>query len=235
MGHYTYLVIDLASVLVPLIASFHPRLRFVQTWRAFWPACLLVALAFCIWDSYYTAWGIWGFNPRYITGIRIANLPLEEVLFFVCIPYASLFTYHCIRVLLPRRSSGAWSVPVTIVLVGTLLTVASWHTQRLYTSVAFIVCAASLLTAWKMRSEWLPDFYRAFVVILIPFFIVNGLLTGTGLDEPVVWYNPAHHLGPRMLTIPVEDTFYGMALLLLTTIIYERLLKNKKKSHKEQE
>lgn len=230
MGHYTYLVIDLASVLVPLIASFHPRLRFVQTWRAFWPACLLVALAFCVWDSYYTAWGIWGFNPRYITGVRIANLPLEEVMFFICIPYASLFTYHCIRVLAPRKqTSGTQSGAslISMALVGSLLITASFYPERLYTSVAFVVCAASIMVAWRMRSAWLPDFYRAFVVILIPFFIVNGLLTGTGLDEPVVWYNPAHHLGPRMLTIPVEDTFYGMALLLLTTMIYEHLLARK--------
>ncbi|MFM7773315.1 MAG: lycopene cyclase domain-containing protein [Candidatus Kapaibacterium sp.] len=231
MGHYTYLVIDLASIFVPLIASFHPRLRFVQTWRAFWPACLLVALAFCVWDSYYTAWGIWGFNPRYITGIRVANLPLEEVLFFICIPYASLFTYHCLRVLAPRNRTSDTDNRTTltsIALVGALLITASSYPERLYTSVAFIVCAASIMTAWRMRSSWLPDFYRAFVVILIPFFIVNGLLTGTGLDEPVVWYNPAHHLGPRMLTIPVEDTFYGMAMLLLTTMIYEYLLTRKR-------
>jgi lycopene cyclase domain-containing protein len=61
-----------------------------------------------------------------------------------------------------------------------------------------------------------------YAIILIPFFIVNGLLTGTGLDEPVVWYNDSQNLRMRILTIPVEDIFYGMLLLLLNTALFEK-------------
>ena len=58
-------------------------------------------------------------------------------------------------------------------------------------------------------------------VLLIPFFFVNGILTGSGLQEPVVWYNNAENSGIRLFTIPVEDVFYGFELILLNIFLYE--------------
>ena len=64
------------------------------------------------------------------------------------------------------------------------------------------------------------------------FFIVNGILTGTGQESPIVWYNNQENLGIRMLTIPVEDTFYGFELVVLNLFFYERL-KGRKNASKD--
>ena len=63
--------------------------------------------------------------------------------------------------------------------------------------------------------------------ILIPFLIVNGILTGSFIKDEVVWYDDLENLGLRIFTIPIEDAFYGMLLLILSISIYEYLRKKK--------
>lgn len=218
---YTYLFINLGTILVPFIFSFYPTLKFHKTWKAFFPANLLVALVFVVWDIIFTKAGVWGFNPDYLCGLYIYNLPLEEVLFFLCIPYASVFTYYCFtlffkRVALPVK-------PVTGVVILFLSVVAMFNMGRLYTSVTFLALTGFLVFVLlnKQLLKWLPHFYLSYAVILLPFVIVNGILTGSWIDEPVVWYNNAENLGVRLLTIPFEDVFYGMLLLILNVGMYE--------------
>jgi lycopene cyclase domain-containing protein len=67
-------------------------------------------------------------------------------------------------------------------------------------------------------------FWVSFLIILIPFTIVNGVLTGIATDQPVVWYNDNHNLGIRFFTIPLDDFIYNLALILLNVTIYERIL-----------
>ena len=168
--------------------------------------------------------GVWGFNPRYITGIYIDHLPIEEVLFFICIPYACIFTYEAVNYYKKSESLPDGGNRLTWILIIGLLAVGIKNHDRWYPSVTFIATAAFLIfLILKVRPSWLGRFYFAYLIILIPFFIINGILTGTGIPEPVVWYNDTENLGIRVFTIPVEDTFYGMLLLLMNVSIFEYL------------
>ena len=67
------------------------------------------------------------------------------------------------------------------------------------------------------------SFLAAFLIIIVPFLLVNGFLTAL----PVVEYNDTEILNIRIYTIPVEDVFYGMLLSLMNISIYEKVLKRK--------
>ena len=227
---YTYLLIDLLSLVVPLIFSFHRKIRLYKKWHALLPAILIVAVAYSVWDSIFTYLGIWGFNSAYLTGIRVGNLPLEEILFFICIPYACVFTFECLSPVVSAAFLRRHIELITFCFVVVLIALAVVFRVKPYAVSALTLLAALLITGMLLKIAWLAKFYIVYAVLLIPFLIVNGLLTGTGLSSPVVWYSTAGISGLRVLTIPVEDFFYGMGLILINVWAYAAIRSRQQKS-----
>ncbi|UII26587.1 lycopene cyclase domain-containing protein [Fulvivirga maritima] len=220
---WLYLMLDLGAISIPFVCSFYPKANFSNTWKALIPAILLPAVIFIFWDILFTHWGFWGFNPRYLTGFKLSNLPIEEWLFFLCIPYACVFTYFSICYLVKNNPLERYEKVISWVLIIGLSLTGFWNLSLSYTAVTFISLAFFLLAYTVIIKKSLAYFYLTFLIILIPFFLINGVLTGTGIEGEVVWYNNHENIGIRMLTIPVEDTFYGMLLLIMNVTLYDRL------------
>ncbi|MBL3657455.1 lycopene cyclase domain-containing protein [Fulvivirga sediminis] len=219
--HWLYLMLDLGAISVPFACSFYSKANFSSTWKSLAPAMIIPAIIFIIWDILFTEWGFWGFNPKYLTGYKISNLPVEEWLFFFCIPYACTFTYFSFNHLFKTNPLKKYEKAISWVLIIVMLIAGFWNLSLAYTSVTFISLAFFLLGYNVFIKKSLAYFYLTFIVILVPFFIINGVLTGTGIEGEVVWYNDDENLGIRMLTIPVEDTFYGMLLLIMNITLYD--------------
>ena len=113
---------------------------------------------------------------------------------------------------------------VTIILVVVLMIMMIFHYDKLYTIYNAFFTLSILLFTLVLKPSLLRRFYVAWGLLLLPFFMVNGLLTGSLIDAPIVWYNNAQNLGMRMFTIPVEDVFYGMGLILLNILLTEIFL-----------
>jgi len=223
---YTYLLINLFSVFFPVLFSFHPKIKFYKKFSILFPAILITAVLFIIWDIAFTQQGVWGFNPNYVTGIYFFNLPLEEVLFFICIPFSSIFIYESLIAFEVKDYFKNSEKKITAFLIILCCVMLTAFYDKLYTSFTFGLNLLFLVVyIFFIKYKFLSRFYFAYLLVLIPFFIVNGILTGTGVDEPIVWYNNTENLGIRILTIPAEDAFYGMLMLMLSITFYERQLK----------
>lgn len=197
-------------------------MRFHRKWKALFPALFITAAFFMVWDSLFTAQGIWGFNQKYLMGIMLHNLPMEEVLFFICIPYCSVFTYEVLNYFIKKDHFEYLARHSATILVYVLVALAIRYHDRAYTFYTSIFTAAFLLLHLKvLQKPYWGRLVLAYTVILVPFFIVNGILTGTGLPEPVVWYNDAENMGIRLLTIPLEDTIYGFLLIGMNITLFE--------------
>lgn len=90
------------SGLVPFILSFWPPLKLYRNISALFLSLLLIVIIFGAWDVFATYRGHWYFNPEGVWNFRIINLPLEEVLFFVVIPFCCIFTWEAIKYLSGR-------------------------------------------------------------------------------------------------------------------------------------
>ena len=190
-----------------------------------------MGIIFIGWDALFTHLAVWNFNPRYVSGIYILNLPIEEVLFFICIPFSCVFTYFCLdkfyNLSWKRKTEDIFCIVFSL----SLLIIGLIFLDRLYTSVTFISTAfVSLILKFVFRIDWFGKAVTVYAILLIPFLIVNGILTGTGLEEPVVRYDNTQNLHFRLLTIPVEDVFYGFEMFILNLLIYSQLVKRKASS-----
>ena len=225
---YTYLLINIATILFPLVLSFDKKVAFYRNWRSLFPSILATGAIFIIWDVWFTSLGVWEFNPEYIVGWYLWGLPLEEWLFFLTVPYACVFIYECLNAYLTTDFLNKFIRPVCIGLISLLVIVGLLNIANLYTSITFFSVSLLLgLNVWIMKNQKLGHFFRAYGVSLIPFAIVNGILTAL----PVVIYNDAQNLGLRLGTIPIEDSMYLLLLLLMTINMYEWLKIRKSHIH----
>ena len=201
-------------------------MRFIKHWKAVFLSLILVSIVFLIWDAIFTANGVWGFNADYHLNILLFGMPIDEWMFFICIPYASIFIHYSLEYFKPNLLiSEKITKFITLFFMVIITPVIFMNTDKAYTFVNYIFLFFVLLMGFFFGIKQLQRFYISFLIILIPFFIVNGVLTGTGIDEPVVWYNNAENLGIRLSTIPIEDVGYAFTMIFGNVLLIEKFKK----------
>ncbi|WP_288447159.1 lycopene cyclase domain-containing protein [Chryseobacterium culicis] len=229
MMPYTYLLINFFTVIICFLASFDRRIQFHRFFGSFLLSSTIVAVPFILWDIWFTARGVWWFDLNYTLGFKIAGLPVEEWLFFYCIPFACVFTYYCIEKFYQLEWVGAFNNLIVFTSVIILSVIGFLYYERIYTLLTVIVTLFTLCYLhFIAKKEWIGKASLVYLILMPGFFAVNGILTGSLIPSPVVNYNPEEFLGIRMTTIPVEDAVYGYSQFLLNIYFFKKITKNEK-------
>lgn len=216
-----YLIIDFLVILFPILLSFDKRVAFYKSWKGVFASSILIGIPFLIWDYFFTLNNIWSFNSTYITGVHLLNLPIEEILFFVVVPFACTFIYECIKyyfqnlVLHTFNKIASFLFIIFYSFVIYKSTFTEWYTLSVLCSAALIF----ILVLLNMKR--FPFIWFSFIVSLAPFILVNGILTGSMIDGAIVQYNDVHNLKIRLFTIPIEDILYSFTLLNAVFLLHE--------------
>jgi len=224
-----YFIVLLASLTIPALFSIF-KIDFIKDWANFGKSTAIVAFVFLVWDAIFTHIGVWGFNDDYCLKLYLFKMPLEEWLFFFIIPFCSLFTHFAFFYAWPDLSlPKIQTIYLSIILIVISLVLIVVNFPKAYTVVDFSFLVLVLTIGLIFHTKLLQQFYISFIIILIPFVIVNGILTGIITDSPVVWYNDAENVGVRFFTIPIEDFGYAFSMLFGNLMIFETL--KRKPSH----
>lgn len=227
MLSFTYLIVLFGTIIICFIASFDKRIRFDKNFVPFIKAAIIVAIPFIAWDIWFTKEGVWWFDTQYTVGILIAGLPIEEWLFFICIPFSCVFTYHCLDKFYAWSALEGLNNVIAFLTIITCAVVALIHHDKMYTFITSLVTAVTMIYLhFFARVSWIGKASIVFMILMLGFFPVNGILTGSFIPSPIVNYNPDEFLGIRMGTIPIEDAVYGYAQFLLVLYCFK---KNSKK------
>lgn len=213
----TYLLINLLIIIFPLAMSFESKVRYITKFRHVLLSILIVSLPYIMWDVIAANRGDWSFNNEYILGFRLFSLPVEEILFFITVPFSSIFIYESLSVYLKEFDLKISRVTFTGISV-LLFAAAVLFIDKYYTFTVLIFSGMFLSLANMIYPVILNSrLYWIFILFMfIPFFIVNYILTSL----PVVQYNSGAIIGIRILTIPMEDIFYSFSMLSFYLLVY---------------
>lgn len=220
-----YIYINLVSVFFPFILSFDKKVHFYKKWKFLFPAIAITAAFFIIWDVIFTHMGIWGFNERYVN-MYLLGLPLGEWLFFFTVPYACIFIHECLLCYFKSDPLKKYDLFIGYTLMIIFVAIGFLNLFRAYTAWTFFLSAGFLLLhILFIPNSYRSRFYIAYIISLLPFAIINGILTGAFNEEPIVIYNDNHNLsgffGIRFFSIPFDDFIYGFLLIFMCVTFYE--------------
>lgn len=235
MQSYTYLLINFFTIIICFIFSFYHKIKFYKHFGSFLVASIIVAIPFILWDAWFTKINVWWFNDNYITGYRILGLPIEEIMFFICIPFSCVFTFYCLNKFFNLSFANNYNKVIVYISIGVCLLVAIFFYNKIYPFITAIATASILFYLYFIaKVQWIGQASFVYLILMIGFFPVNGILTGTGLNAPIVNYNTYEILNIRMLTIPIEDAVYGYSLFMLNIYLFLLLKRRKDDSVKNE-
>lgn len=217
---FSYLVFNLIILLSPVFSYFfYSKIIFPNKINHFL-AIIFSSLLFIFHDiKVNNRW--WCFNRKYITGIKIFNLPFEEVLFFFTVSFSCLTIWLNLKTLFNQNF-----VLLNVFFFGSifiLFFIIFLKTKKVYTK--FVNCFYFFLIFLDLFFEvnliLRFNFLIFSLIVILLTLVFNFYLT----KKPVVIYNKNYLSNLKILTIPLEDFLYGINLTYLLVLITEFLSK----------
>jgi lycopene cyclase domain-containing protein len=105
MGRLTYVAVLVGCLACAVWLEPVFRVRVLRRWRRLLLTLLVVVVLFGLWDLAAIAAGHWTFDPAQTTGILFpGGLPLDEVLFFLVVPFCTILGFEAVRAVLGWRA-----------------------------------------------------------------------------------------------------------------------------------
>jgi len=215
MKKLSYLLFNLAIIFFPILGNlFYKKTIFPQI-TPFILSVSTVALIFIIWDiKVAEKW--WFFNDRYILGIKIFKLPIEEILFFFTVPYSCLVIFLNLNYFITSKINFNFYYLLMIIFL--LFSFYFLKKKKAYPFFVFLLLSINIFFDYFLKVYLLNqiNFYIYLIFTTFLTFIFNYYLT----SKKIITYNNNNKTNFLITTIPFEDFIYGINLLYANLILY---------------
>ena len=216
--NYTYLLVNLGLLLFSGLVFSNRQINFAGQSKFIILAVLINVFAFSVPTEFLTQLKVVVFNPPYLSGMTLWELPIEELLLSLLLPFSGIAIYLFLNVRYKDNSLEKYSLALSNMMLGVCIAMLYFGHQKLYTLFTFSILLVFLLyIEYVNKIRFMYKFYRAFLVSLLLFYTVYGILTSI----PVIQYTTEETLNFNFSHIPFESHFYYMSMLLLSIYLYE--------------
>jgi lycopene cyclase domain-containing protein len=212
-----YIILDALIIIFPLLFSFMWKFKYYKFFKPLAASIAIVGISYIIWDVLVTYRGDWWFDKDFLIGIEILGLPIEEILFFIIVPFSCIFIYENL-VYFVKEKKIFYNKILYLTIAGIFIIMGIIFRSQEYTVLAMFSCALFFILAITLYPRILKNrnYWLYIILSFIPFMIFNYFLTSL----IVVHYNPNAIWGIRITTIPLEDFFYNYSMLSFYLMVY---------------
>ncbi len=215
---HTFLLLTLGLLLLPLIFHVDKRIFKDGNFRAALGASLISAIVFSAMVIVLQLFQILDFNIDSTIGIVFKEIPLEQYLLNFSFSFTAISLYQYLNVKFPNNDLQKYSLALSNLLLGLCVAFLFFGYPKWYTLLTFATLLILLfLIEYVGKLRFMYRAYRAFVVLLIPFYLVYGVLFWN--ETLLVAKNQL--TGMYLAKIPVENHFIALSALLLSVYMFE--------------
>ena len=222
---YTFLLINLILIVIPFALMLDHKVIGVDKIKSTILPSIIVTFVFSEVAVFLTGLKAWNFNLVYLIGSSYRGLPLEEYLFLFAFSFAGLGVYNYLNAKFPKNELQKYSLTLSNIMMGICIAFIFFGYDKWYTVITFSFLILLLFEVeYINKLRFMYRFYRVFVVMLIPFYIIYGIFC----NLPILQYDIKQNIGFSLFKIPFENYFFTMATLLLGVYLMETLKSRRK-------
>jgi len=185
------------------------------------PAVAFSAIIFLMINIRLAELKVFVYNPNYLSGINWLQYPAEE---WLLLPVVSMLSFAAY--LFAKKRLTSFEKPNLFVIISLILLVISglitWFSrQKIYPFSLFMLFTIYLgYTVFRNRfKQHLTSFYLAFMIMIIPFFVLRAVV----FSSQVIIPDNNYLIGISLVNMPVEEFAFLFLLMLINITIYEYL------------
>jgi len=220
-GNFIPLLLVISTFAVSLIFGLKSKTRFLYEIKYFGPALVFSWAIIIMLIIKFAGLQIITFNPEYLSGKYILQLPIEEWLFWPAVSFLAFSVYLFVKEKFSSNEKANFFLIIGLILLVIFALITWFSRAKVYPFFVFMLLSVYLgYTIFRNRFKYqLPPFMIALLISAIPFFILKAIF----YNLPVENINPDYTFGVQIINVPVEDFGYFFLLLLMNITIYEYL------------